>query len=257
MTCVAPYIDESGCVVTESCVGQVAVPARTARTGVRGWNSGAISIIGENGPAVLTLNMTPAVVGALVGLFPAGAAIAVPAAITHGWYFSGGVACVIEQGNTRTTPQPYAVADTFQVRRRPLVSVAIVNGRPVTAVSSNGIEYLKNNVVVYTSAQQLVGWIYVGSCLYASYDAVPAPGVGAISDPGQGVPGSGTFDDGTADGTTDGTVDGQADAASGNFYHSYGLTWGASFRLGGDADYVSGYAGGYPAGYQNASSPKP
>jgi len=127
-----------------------------------GWNSGARSIASfdVNGQAVF-LAPYP-LIGAVVGLAAEDADRGY-ANITHGFYFSGGVAYIIESGTIVQRFDVYGPMDEFRIRR--------VNGI---------VSYFYYDNEIYASETTSDGAVFLKAVLYSGDDSITALSFGEL-----------------------------------------------------------------------------
>lgn len=127
-----------------------------------GWNAGANSNASFAGDGEVTFNV-PSAIGVVSGLSssPAGNSYH---SIGHALRFSSGVAEVVESGVVRGSIGPYASGDMFAIRR-----------------TGATVEYLKNDVLQYTSQTYSAGVVFLDAALYAGGDTVDNPTIGPLA----------------------------------------------------------------------------
>lgn len=136
------------------------VPSRFDPVPQFAWNGGANSIAELDGSVRAAFTMG-GVVGVVVGFTQDLTNVANRARITHGLFFhstpSGQpVYQIIEAGIVRTPPVNYVPGDAFEIQR-----------------AAGAVVYLHEGATAYRSLVPLVGMVSVGSCLYATGDAIP------------------------------------------------------------------------------------
>lgn len=129
-------------------------PSQTATDLNLGWNAGARSVKTVTGDAIANFSVPVGVLGVIIGLKPGGHRIGF-SEIPHALYFAKDIYRVYELGILKFSGGLFATSDAFSIRR-------------VAGV----VSYIKNNVVVYTSAAPSTGAAVLSCTLYGGGDTV-------------------------------------------------------------------------------------
>jgi hypothetical protein len=155
------FYDADGCLVCPEQEAQTYIPSRVEQRAVLGWNAGANSIATVDSDLHAVMDQPLGVVGVIMGLKGVRTQQTIPSQIEHGWYFQrvGGVDVVqpIERGQVLAPLITDRTDSTlFEIRR-----------------TSGVVSYLRDGVLVATSAVRSAGAKVLNCCMYASGDTAP------------------------------------------------------------------------------------
>lgn len=134
-----------------------AVPPRVDVSFNLGWNAGARSIRSFDHIGRIEFKVSPSAIGVVAGLSDTDPDAGYQS-ITFGWYFSHGIARIIEGGTTKAYIGQHIASDVFAVER-----------------FFDEVRYLKNGVEAYQSANTSVGTLFMDVSMYSGGDSLYDP----------------------------------------------------------------------------------